>query len=52
MEWYNDYPHIGYDLDGEKILKPATGDELDRFLAKMDDPDWGWDGAGAGESIM
>jgi ribosome biogenesis protein ERB1 len=41
MEWYNDYPHIGYDLSGKKIMKPATSDELDRFLAKMDDPNWG-----------
>eukprot|EP00118_Oscarella_pearsei_P010544 m.65331 g.65331 ORF g.65331 m.65331 type:complete len:704 (+) comp35316_c0_seq10:6005-8116(+) len=41
MEWYNDFPHIGYDLHGEKILKPATSDELDKFLAKMEDPDWG-----------
>ncbi|KAI9168472.1 Ribosome biogenesis protein erb1 [Blastocladiella emersonii ATCC 22665] len=38
MEWYNDYPHIGYDLEGKKILKPATSDELDKFLSKMDDP--------------
>ncbi|ORY07319.1 BOP1NT-domain-containing protein [Basidiobolus meristosporus CBS 931.73] len=39
MEWYDDYPHIGYDLDGKKIMRPAKGDELDSFLAKMDDPD-------------
>lgn len=40
IEWYNDYPHIGYNLDGKKILKPATADELDEFLAKMDDPNY------------
>jgi hypothetical protein len=28
IEWYNEYPHIGYNLDGKKILKPATGDEV------------------------
>ena len=28
VEWYNDYPHIGYNLDGQKILKPATADEV------------------------
>ena len=28
MEWYNEYPHIGYDLDGKRILKPATADEV------------------------
>ncbi|KAG2197117.1 hypothetical protein INT47_004182 [Mucor saturninus] len=38
LEWYNDLPHIGYDIDGKKILRPATGDELDKFLATMEDP--------------
>lgn len=28
MNWYDDYPHIGYDLDGSKIMKPAKGDEV------------------------
>ena len=41
MEWYNDYPHIGYDLDGKKIFKPIRNkDELDEFLDKMDNPDY------------
>jgi ribosome biogenesis protein ERB1 len=40
MEWYNDYPHLGYDWEGKKILKPAKGDELDRFLKRMDDPEF------------
>ncbi|XP_014664354.1 PREDICTED: ribosome biogenesis protein bop1-A-like [Priapulus caudatus] len=40
LEWYNDYPHIGYDWRGRKIVKPATGDELDKFLDKMDNPDY------------
>ncbi|KAI8333180.1 BOP1NT-domain-containing protein [Chlamydoabsidia padenii] len=39
MEWYDDLPHIGYDIDGKKVLKPATGDELDKFLATVEDPD-------------
>ncbi|KAI9139255.1 NUC169 domain-containing protein [Paraphysoderma sedebokerense] len=38
MEWYKDYPHIGYDIDGKKVMRPAIGDELDKFLAKLDDP--------------
>ncbi|KAF9563683.1 ribosome biogenesis protein ERB1 [Agrocybe pediades] len=37
MHWYDDMPHIGYDIDGKKILRPATGDELDKFLATVDD---------------
>ncbi|KAJ2341788.1 Ribosome biogenesis protein erb1, partial [Coemansia sp. RSA 2618] len=39
IEWYADYPHIGYDIDGKRVMRPATGDELDKFLANMDDPD-------------
>lgn len=41
MEWYDDYPHIGYTVDGKKIFKPATKDELDKFLNNVDDPDSG-----------
>uniref|UniRef100_A0A8D2IVH3 Ribosome biogenesis protein BOP1 n=1 Tax=Varanus komodoensis TaxID=61221 RepID=A0A8D2IVH3_VARKO len=41
MEWYQDFPHIGYDLHGKKIFKPIrTKDELDRFLEKMESPDY------------
>ena len=28
MEWYRDYSHIGYDIRGMKIAKPAQGDEV------------------------
>ncbi|KAF8901704.1 BOP1NT-domain-containing protein [Gymnopilus junonius] len=37
MHWYDDLPHIGYSIDGQKILRPARGDELDKFLATVDD---------------
>lgn len=41
MEWYKDFPHIGYDLDGRKIFKPIRNkDELDDFLDKMENPDY------------
>ncbi|XP_056153786.1 ribosome biogenesis protein bop1 isoform X2 [Lampris incognitus] len=41
MEWYRDYPHIGYNLDGKKIYKPIRNkDELDNFLDKMENPDY------------
>jgi ribosome biogenesis protein ERB1 len=46
LKWYEDYAHIGYDLDGKKILKPAgssvgkANDELDEFLNKMENPDY------------
>lgn len=39
IEWYDDLPHIGYDINGRKILRPAKGDELDRFLETVEDPD-------------
>jgi ribosome biogenesis protein ERB1 len=38
MHWYDDLPHVGYDMDGKKVLKPARGDELDKFLQTVDDP--------------
>ncbi|XP_068423105.1 ribosome biogenesis protein bop1 [Clinocottus analis] len=41
MEWYKDFPHIGYNLDGKKIYKPIRNkDELDEFLDKMEDPNY------------
>lgn len=40
MEWYNDYQHIGYDLQGKKIGKKKQGDQLDGLLVKMEDPDY------------
>uniref|UniRef100_A0A8B9Q6F1 Ribosome biogenesis protein BOP1 n=2 Tax=Apteryx owenii TaxID=8824 RepID=A0A8B9Q6F1_APTOW len=41
MEWYQDFPHIGYDLEGKKIYKPIRNkDELDKFLEKMENPDY------------
>ncbi|KAI0301803.1 BOP1NT-domain-containing protein [Multifurca ochricompacta] len=38
LHWYDDLPHVGYDIDGTKVLKPARGDELDKFLKTVDDP--------------
>ncbi|NXH21845.1 BOP1 protein, partial [Bucco capensis] len=41
MEWYQDFPHIGYNLEGRKIYKPIRNkDELDMFLEKMENPDY------------
>ncbi|EJD53870.1 BOP1NT-domain-containing protein [Auricularia subglabra TFB-10046 SS5] len=39
MHWYDDMPHIGYSMDGKKVFRPAKGDELDKFLATVDDPE-------------
>ncbi|THH03200.1 hypothetical protein EW146_g10488, partial [Bondarzewia mesenterica] len=38
LHWYDDLPHVGYDINGKKVLKPARGDELDKFLHTVEDP--------------
>ncbi|XP_022668446.1 ribosome biogenesis protein bop1-A-like [Varroa destructor] len=38
IEWYDNYPHIGYDVGGKRVLKPVREDQLDYFLKRMDDP--------------
>ncbi|CAK5276010.1 unnamed protein product [Mycena citricolor] len=38
MHWYDDLPHIGYDMNGKQVLRPARGDELDKFLSTVEDP--------------
>ncbi|KAJ3311588.1 Ribosome biogenesis protein 1 [Blyttiomyces sp. JEL0837] len=38
IEWYADHDHIGYDIHGKTIAKPAAADALDSFLATMDNP--------------
>ncbi|CAL1539984.1 unnamed protein product [Lymnaea stagnalis] len=40
VEWYDDYEHIGYDVEGRKLIKPNHGDALDEFLQKADDPNY------------
>ncbi|XKL68637.1 hypothetical protein PGB90_006406 [Kerria lacca] len=40
MNWYDDYPHIGYDWEGKQILKPHSEDQLDYFLKRMEDPNF------------
>ena len=36
--FYQGMPHVGYDISGKKLLRPAKGDELDKFLSTIDDP--------------
>ncbi|XP_066144637.1 ribosome biogenesis protein BOP1 homolog isoform X2 [Euwallacea fornicatus] len=38
--WYDEYKHLGYDWDGKPIIKPDTGDHLDEFLKRMEDPNF------------
>merc|ERR1712191_1778 len=40
MKWYEDLEHAGYDLDGKRIAKAPTMDQLDRLTEKMSNPDF------------
>jgi ribosome biogenesis protein ERB1 len=40
LEWYEEYDHIGYDRDGNKIFKKKRGDALDNLIARHDDPNY------------
>jgi len=39
LEWYDGMDHVGYDLDGRKIMRTARTDELDALIKRFDDPD-------------
>ncbi|KAM3956398.1 ribosome biogenesis protein BOP1 homolog [Aphomia sociella] len=38
--WYDEYPHLGYDLDGRRIMKPPQRDQIDQFLQRCSDPEF------------
>ena len=40
VEWYDDYPHIGYDWSGNAIIKPKKEDEVENFMKRIDDPNY------------
>ncbi|OBA14117.1 uncharacterized protein OGAPODRAFT_102036 [Ogataea polymorpha] len=40
---YDEYPHIGYDINGKRIMRPAQGSALDQLLESIDLPE-GWTG--------
>ena len=43
LSFYDSYPHIGYDINGKKIARPATGEALDALLDSIEVPK-GWTG--------
>merc|ERR1712000_767923 len=43
LSFYDSYPHIRYDINGKKIMRPATGDALDALLDTIEIPK-GWTG--------
>jgi len=42
IEWYDDLPHLGYDINGRRVLRPAQGDELDKFLSTVEGDGDAW----------
>ncbi|KAF2722778.1 BOP1NT-domain-containing protein [Polychaeton citri CBS 116435] len=43
LSYYDAYPHIGYDINGKRISRPAAGEALDSLLDSIDLPE-GWTG--------
>ncbi|KAG9759782.1 hypothetical protein KCU95_g19868, partial [Aureobasidium melanogenum] len=43
LSFYDSYPHIGYDINGKKIMRPAKGEALDALLDSIELPE-GWTG--------
>lgn len=43
LSYYDSYPHIGYDVNGKKIARPAKGEALDALLDSIEIPK-GWTG--------
>ncbi|KAL1625235.1 Ribosome biogenesis protein erb1 [Diplodia seriata] len=43
LTFYDSYPHIGYDINGRKVMRPAKGEALDALLDSIEIPK-GWTG--------
>jgi ribosome biogenesis protein ERB1 len=43
LSFYDTYPHIGYDINGKRIMRPAKGEALDALLDSIEMPK-GWTG--------
>ncbi|POS88182.1 ribosome biogenesis protein erb1 [Erysiphe pulchra] len=43
LSFYDTYPHIGYDINGKKVMRPAKGEALDALLDSIEFPK-GWTG--------
>ena len=39
LSYYDSYPHIGYDINGKKIMRPATKESLDALLESIEIPE-------------
>lgn len=43
LTFYDSYPHIGYSINGKRIMRPAKGEALDALLDSIEVPK-GWTG--------
>ena len=43
LSFYDSYPHLGYDINGKRVMRPAKGAALDSLLDTIDLPE-GWTG--------
>lgn len=43
LSFYDNFPHIGYNINGKKIMRPAKGAALDALLDSIEIPE-GWTG--------
>jgi len=43
LSFYDSYPHIGYTINGKRIMRPAKGEALDALLDSIEVPQ-GWTG--------
>lgn len=43
MSVYDEMPHVGYDINGKRIMRPAKGTALDQLLDQIELPE-GWTG--------
>ncbi len=43
LSFYESYPHIGYDINGKRVMRPAKGAALDMLLDSIEIPQ-GWTG--------
>lgn len=39
-EWYDEYDHSGYDITGQKVIKPPKEDNIESFLRKAEQKNW------------
>jgi len=40
LDWYEDYNHLGYSVEGKKVVKEGEGDKIDEFMKRKEDKDF------------